>query len=231
MKSTNQSKDCMTQKEYALYLGQLIDMEVDAESDFLEEQFFGYFQAFMPYGDNLEKVFEPLEQGKELYQRIKPIFKTTESRFLEAQTENCVPAYFIPPKNGSTEELYTLAKELLAGFIKFAKFIKVKKLQKLLSQVTEIEISQNEEQNFDDELHNELYEVLSIWRIESTDYDSLNALLTEAYYSIGNDYFLSAYLQYPTLTEKPKSDFLKPYFEIWLRGYHFVFNGNKLILF
>lgn len=221
----------MTQKEYALYLGQLVGIEIDVESDFLEEQFFGYFQAFMPYGENLEKVFEPIEQGEELYQRIKPIFKATENHFLEAQKENCTPAYFIPPKNGSTEELYELAKALLAGFIKFGKFIKVKRLQKLLDQVTEVEISQNEEQNFDDELHTELCETLSIWQIESTDYDSLSALLQEAYYSIGNDYFLSAYLQYPTLIEKPKSDFLKPYFEIWLRGYQFVFNGNKLILF
>lgn len=221
----------MTQKEYALYLGQLIGIEIDVESDFLEEEFFGYFQAFMPYGENLEKVFEPIEQGEELYQRIKPIFKATENHFLAAQKENYTPAYFTPPKNGSTEELDTLAKELLAGLIKFGKFIKVKRLQKLLNKVTEIEISQNEEQNFDDELHTELYETLSIWLIESSDYDSLSALLQEAYYSIGNDYFLSAYLQYPILIEKPKNDFLKPYFEIWLRGYQFVFNGNKLILF
>ena len=220
----------MTQQEYAQYLGKLVGIKIDSDID-LEEQFFGYFQEFMPYGDNLEKVFEPLPCGAELYERIKPIFKATQSDFLAAQKENCTPMYFIPPKSDSTSELYALAESLLIGLIDFAKFIKAKELQKLLSKITNIEISQNQEQDFDNEANIELYEVLSIWLIDNTDYDSLILLLQEAYYSVANDYFLSAYLQYPVLIQKPNSDFLKPYFEIWKVGYHFVINDDKLILF
>lgn len=221
----------MTQKEYALYLGQLVGIEIDVESDFLEEQFFGYFQAFMPYGENLEKVFEPIEQGEELYQRIKPIFEATKEKTIQAFEQNIAPGYFVPNKKGTEEELKAIGKELLAGFLEFASFVEEETLQNYLKEIINIEISDSREQNFDDEAQTELCETLSIWQIESTDYDSLSALLQEAYYSIGNDYFLSAYLQYPILIEKPKNDFLKPYFEIWLRGYQFVFNGNKLILF
>ncbi|ATA90586.1 sodium:solute symporter [Capnocytophaga stomatis] len=67
--------------------------------------------------------------------------------------------------------------------------------------------------------------------MDNTDYESLISILREAYYSINCDYFLAAYLQYPNYNDKPNGDFLKPYFELWQRGFRFVINDNKLILF
>ena len=53
----------MNQKEYAKYLGDLIGEEVDVETDCLDDQFFAYFQCFMPFGKDAEKIFEPITNG------------------------------------------------------------------------------------------------------------------------------------------------------------------------
>ncbi|GIM48615.1 hypothetical protein [Capnocytophaga stomatis] len=221
----------MTQKEYAQYLAELIGEEMDTDCDELEELFYGYFQSFMPDGKNVEKVFEPIENGQLLYQRIKPIFETTKEETTRAFEQNIAPGYFVPNKKGTEEELKAIGKELLAGLLEFASFVEEETLQNYLSEITEIEISDNKEQNFDDEKHVHLWETLLDWTIDNTDYESLISILREAYYSINCDYFLAAYLQYPNYNDKPNGDFLKPYFELWQRGFRFVINDNKLILF
>lgn len=221
----------MTQKEYAQYLAELIGEEMDTDCNELEELFYGYFQSFMPDGKNVEKVFEPIENGQLLYQRIKPIFEATKEKTIQAFEQNIAPGYFVPNKKGTEEELKAIGKELLAGFLEFASFVEEETLQNYLKEIINIEISDSREQNFDDEAQTELYEILSIWYIDNTDYESLISILREAYYSINCDYFLAAYLQYPVLANKPKTDFLKPYFELWQRGFQFVINGNTLILF
>lgn len=221
----------MTQKEYAQYLAELIGEEMDTDCNELEELFYGYFQSFMPDGKNVEKVFEPIENGQLLYQRIKPIFEATKEETIQAFEQNIAPGYFVPNKKGTEEELKAIGRELLARFLEFASFVEEETLQNYLKEIINIEISDSREQNFDDEAQTELYEILSIWYIDNTDYESLISILREAYYSINCDYFLAAYLQYPVLTNKPKTDFLKPYFELWQRGFQFVINGNTLILF
>lgn len=221
----------MTQKEYAQYLAELIGEEIDTDCNELEELFYGYFQSFMPDGKNVEKVFEPIENGQLLYQRIKPIFEATKEETIQAFEQNIAPGYFVPNKKGTKEELKAIGRELLAEFLEFTSFVEEETLQNYLKEIINIEISDSREQNFDDEAQTELYEILSIWYIDNTDYESLISILREAYYSINCDYFLAAYLQCPVLTNKPKTDFLKPYFELWQRGFQFVINGNTLILF
>ncbi|OAM31483.1 hypothetical protein A7P95_00165 [Eikenella longinqua] len=49
-------------------------------------------------------------------------------------------------------------------------------------------------------------------------------------YSVNCDYYLAAYLQYPLFRNKPKSDFLRPYFDLWQQGYGFALDKDCLYL-
>ncbi|WP_343306736.1 hypothetical protein AAHN97_06450 [Chitinophaga niabensis] len=221
----------MTQKEYAAYLGNLIGEEIDTERKFLEEQFYGYFQCFMPYGKDAEKIFEPISNGQLFYERVKPIFKTTEKEALAIFEQNASPGYFVPGKKEDTKLVKEIGERILKNLIAFAEFIEDGNLIKGLKEITEIEISNTDQQDFNNDKHLSLYEAFSDWRIENSDKSELVSVLDEAYYSISCDYFLSAYFQYPRYKNKPEIDFLKPYFELWEQGRRFVLSNSKLILF
>ncbi len=221
----------MTQKEYAEYLGNLIGEQIDIESEYLDDQFYGFFQCFMPYGKDVEKIFEPIPNGQVFCERIKPIFTTTEKEVLEVFSQNASPGYFVPSKKDDEGLLKDIGKQILENLIVFAEFVKDEDLMKDLKEINEIEISKTDKQDFHNEKHQKLYDAFSDWTIENSDENDLLALLDEAYYSISCDYFLSAYFQYPRYKNKPEIDFLKPYFELWTQGKRFVLNNNKLILF
>ena len=221
----------MTKKEYAEFLGNLIDEEIDTDSEYLDDQFYSYFQCFMPYGENVDKVFEPITNGQLFYERIKPIFTTTEKEALEIFEQNASPGYFVPNKKDDKGLLKEIGKQFLENLIVFAEFVKDEELVSDLKKIDEVEISNTDEQDFDNETHQGLYDVFSDWRIENSDESELIEVLDEAYYSVSCDYFLSAYFQYPRFKNKPEIDFLMPYFELWKQGYRFVLNDKKLILF
>ena len=78
---------------------------------------------------------------------------------------------------------------------------------------------------------NLLGEVFSEWQTSNTDYNSLEQVLAEAYYSIYEDEYLAAYLQYPMYDDKPDNDFLRPYFDLWQQGYGFALGEDCLYLY
>ncbi|TDG36657.1 sodium:solute symporter [Pedobacter changchengzhani] len=67
--------------------------------------------------------------------------------------------------------------------------------------------------------------------MENENEEKLNSVLSEAYYSINCDYYLSYYLQYPSFVDKPEQDFLKSYFEIWKNGHYCKFDKSRLIIY
>ena len=221
----------MTQKEYAQYLGNLIGEEIDIESEYLDDQFYGYFGCFMPYGKDAEKIFEPIPDGQLFYERVKPIFETTEKEVLEIFAQNASPGYFAPSKKDDTEFLKKIAKNIIENLIVFAEFMKDEELIKELREITEVEISNSDKQDFESIKYLSLYDAFSDWRIENSDGNELIEVLDEAYYSISCDYFISTYFQYPRYKNKPEIDFLEPYFELWKQGRRFVLNNDKIILF
>lgn len=221
----------MTQKEYAQHLGNLIGEEVDTESKYLDDQFYAYFQCFMPYGKDAEKIFEPVPNGKLFYERVKPIFETTENEALSVFEQNASLGYFVPDKKEDTEVLKEIGEDFLKNLLIFAEFIKDEELIKDLKEITVIEIANTDDQDFENPKFSSLYDAFSDWTIENSDESELIAVLDEAYYSISCDYFIAAYFQYPRYKNKPEIDFLEPYFRLWKQGRRFVLNDNKLIFF
>lgn len=220
----------MNQKEYAEYLGQLIDdSHIDLNRD-LDEQFYAFFQCFMPNGENVEAVFEPLSNGEELYQRLLPIYEVTKEKTVSLLSEGKSPGYFCPTPSNNTEQLESLGIQFLKSLLDFSEIINEIELKELLENVVEVMVSKTDVSVVDQELSSYVYDVVGDWIIDNTDYDSLPAILSEAYYSINCDYFIAYYLQLSSTELMENGSFLIPYFEIWKSGYKCKLDKDRLII-
>ncbi|UIR56788.1 hypothetical protein LZQ00_02980 [Sphingobacterium sp. SRCM116780] len=222
----------MDKKQYAEHLAQLVPgIEIDIEKRDLSDEFYAYFQCFMPDGKDIEKVFVSLEKGQELLERIIPIYEATQQKTLQQFKEGISPGYFCPDSTGNKELLEHLGKAHIESIKIFSQFLEDKELEQMLENVHEIVIYEEERELKNDYLNSYLYDTISDWSIENEDGDGLISILNEAYYSINCDYYLSYYLRFPTFKNKPEHDFLKSYFEIWKAGYYCKFDKTKLIIY
>ena len=219
----------MNQQEYAEYLFKLLGEEPRAADKYngWEDYFYGLFQGFMPDGEGVAAVFEPLEKGQELLARIMPVYQNTAEHNQEILDSGYIPGYFCPPAQDEAEVRQT-GERLLEGLREFARFVEDEELIAALAAIKQIRFGEPaEEFNDTQELFGEAF---GEWRISNTDYNSPEQVLDEAYYSINGDYYLSAYLQYPLYRTKPDSDFLRPYFDLWRQGYGFTLDEDCLYL-
>ena len=86
----------MTQQEYAEYLFEILGEEPRLPDDYhgWEDFFWGLFQSFMPNGEGVAAVFEPLERGQELLERILPVYQATAECSAEILDSGNTPAFF-----------------------------------------------------------------------------------------------------------------------------------------
>lgn len=222
----------MDQQEYARYLLGLLGEGAEEGEEIDEDRFYGYFQCYMPSGKGVERTFEPLVNGDEYLNRIRPIYEMLDSREFEGDT---VPGYF----NGGTEELSEeklkqLGQSLLGGLISlFSEHTQEEpdEAAEYLKCISNITILPQEEiEAYRDDQEESVYEELSDLISECTDYDEPISILREAYYSIACDYWVSYYLQWPQYEELQGSDPLAPYFELYRCGYSVSFNEQTLYI-
>ncbi|NGZ74389.1 hypothetical protein [Saccharibacillus alkalitolerans] len=228
----------MNQEEYGLYLLGLIEEEPYGENGVTEDDLFGYFQSFMPGGTGVEKVFEPLENGKELLKRIRPVYDMLDPADFEGEA---VPGYFNGGRQDAAKErLEELGRELIGGLRRiFAMAPELaEEADRVLADIAEVEVLKpgavapilGDFEAEDDE-GSLIYETLSDLIAEHTDYEEAPAILSEAYYSIGCDYWLSYYLQWPRYRGlQSAGDPLRAYAELYILGYHVVFQQAKLLI-
>jgi hypothetical protein len=62
------------------------------------------------------------------------------------------------------------------------------------------------------------------------DYSHRAVQLSEGFYSVACDYWLSWYLQWPFFREWVLRDVFRPYFELWARGCEIAFQGESLCI-
>jgi len=221
----------MNKHEYAKYLGSLIEgFEINEERD-LSEQFYAFFQCFMPFGENVEKVFEPLYHKDDLLERLLPIYQATASKTLKQYQEGVSPGYFCPEPTKERESVILYGEQHIAYLKEFAAFLEDDELLEMLNKVTAVEFFDEEPEIEDDNLNFYLNDAVSDWGKENSGEEEPVSVLVEAYYSIGCDNFLAYYFQYPAFNNKPSIDFLKPYFKIWKSGCCCKFDSEKLKVF
>lgn len=220
----------MTQQEYAEYLFEILGEEPRLPDDYhgWENFFWGLFQSFMPNGEGVAAVFEPLERGQELLERILPVYESTAWHSAEILESGYAPGYFCLPAQ-SEAKARQHGEKLLKNLLGFARFIEDEELAAALADIREIRFGEpTDEDNGTAEL---LGEAFTEWRISNTDHKSPEQILDEAYYFVNCDYYLAAYLQYPMYDDKPDNDFLRPYFDLWQQGYGFALGGDCLYLY
>lgn len=220
----------MKKKEYAKYLSEIIGKEIEIDAIDLPCQFYGYFQSFMPNGIGLSKVFEPIENGALYFERLIEIYKATAQKFDELSAKGLSPGYFCPIPQKNQKSLILNGQQYISNLKSFAEIINNKEFIKTLARIKSVEIINSSERNNTNDTTIIIYEAISDWFIDNTDFDSTVEILSEAFYSISCDYNLSYYLQYPRYENKLQIDLFKPYFEIWKSGFHCWFDEEKLII-
>lgn len=225
----------MTQTEYFNYLKSIpqLNLSEEFENIDVEDQLYALFQCFMPEGTGVDKIFTPLDKGTLLLERILPIYKATEEAVKESMQEGAIPGYFVPPHISSSEKELKDTGYLFINYMKnFARHLEDEEFVGILNMMTEVEILPDREslEERRDGITDWVYDAVSDWAIEETDSEVLISILSEAYYSISCDYWLSYYFQYPAFDSKPECDLFKPYFDLWVKGYICIFNKKGLAI-
>jgi len=220
----------MTKKEYAKHLSEIIDEDIDIDSDDLSCQFYGYFQSFMPKGNGLKEVFKPIKNGDLYFERLIKIYNATEEKFNELLREGKSPGYFCPTSQNNKELLILNGEKYISNLKSFSKIVGNQEFIETMTEIKTVEIIDSNKRNNENDTNAIVYESTSDWFIDNTDFESTIEVLSEAYYSINCDYNLSYYFQYPNYEDKLKFDLFEPYFEIWKMGYYCWFDKEKLII-
>lgn len=238
----------MEQQEYGRYCLAMGGEEFMPEEDEQVEadHLYGFFQWFMPTGAGVERVFEPIPEGRRFLDRIRPIYTMLNPEDFAGEY---VPGYF----NGGNEEV---SEEKLRGLGEAL----IRGLKDLFSMVTEDDeaadiakealqdlacvkevvvlppgeigtLEQRAMQGTDEEDSDAVYEALGELLSSRSDYDEAIEILSEAYYSIACDYWVAYYLQWPRYQGLQEAEnCLYPYFELYRYGYHLHWTQTKLFI-
>jgi len=238
----------MDQQEYGRYLlamgGEEFEPAVDEQVD--ADHLYGFFQWFMPSGEGIDRVFEPIPGGERFLDRIRPIYEMLNPGDF---TGEYVPGYFNGGHEVAPEEtLRKLGQELIAGLKTLFSIvpeddesadIAQEALQDLASVKEVVVLSQGELgkleqraiQGTDEEDSEAVYEALGDLISSRSDYDEAIEILSEAYYSIACDYWVAYYLQWPRYEGLQEAEHcLYPYFELYRYGYNLHWTQTKLFI-
>ncbi len=228
----------MNQQEYGSYLLGLIDEEPMSDEGVTQDDLYGYFQCFMPEGKGIERIFEPLEAGEALLERIRPMYAMLNPADFEGEA---VPGYFNGGQSdASREQLEAYGQAYLEGLGRL--FAVEPELAEdaveALANITQVEVLEPgaiapilDDHANEDEDGTVIYETLSDIVSEYTDYEEAIGILAEAYYSIGCDYQLSYHLQWPRYGGlQAAEDPFAPYAELYKNGYQVVFHEGRLLI-
>jgi hypothetical protein len=199
--------------------------EPDEDTVVEAEELFGFFQMFMPEGDGVEAIFEPLEDGDTYLKRITPIYTMLDPADFAGDT---VPGYFNAERvEASGETLIGYGRQFIEGLKELLN--EDEEVSAYLAAIQHIELLPPGQiaairQLSDADVHEALFDVVS----QGRDFEEPIDILGEAYYSIACDYWISYYLQWPRFGLK--GDPLAPYFELYRRGYGAVFFEGKLFI-
>lgn len=226
----------MEKLEYFNYLRTIPALNFIGEADHpehLEDNLYGIFQCFMPDGTGVEAVFSPLPDGDLLRERILPVYKLVEQKVRECLKQGIVPGYFVPETIVcSDEELMQLGDQFINNIKTLSEYNNDNEFTELMAGITNVEIVKSREEldKSIDDTQDYIYDALSDYISDYIDSNDLLSILSEAYYSIACDYWLSYYLQYPAIKTDLNCDIFKPYFELWARGYYCSFKTDALLI-
>ncbi|CAI6082685.1 hypothetical protein PAECIP112173_03654 [Paenibacillus sp. JJ-100] len=238
----------MDQQEYGRYCLAMGGEEfMPEEGEQVEaDHLYGFFQWFMPTGEGVERVFEPIPEGQRFLNRIRPIYAMLNP---EDFTGESVPGYFNGGREqASNAELHRLGEELIRGLKRLFSIVAeddevadmAKEALQELESMKEVivlppgeigKLEQRAVQGTNEDASDMVYEALGELLSSRTDYDEAIEILNEAYYSIACDYWVAYYLQWPRYQGLQEAEnCLYPYFELYRYGYNLHWTQTTLYI-
>jgi hypothetical protein len=189
-----------------------------------EEDLSGLFQQFRPQGAGVERVFAPLERGRDYMERLLPVYAATASSPLD-------DAYFVVRDHPeiSRAAVLRLGETFAASLAELARQIANPELDAICRNAT-VTVCDFASEDLQSDEHSLVYDVIGDWFIDLADFDQPDTILEDAFYSIACDPWLSLYLQWPHFADRASGDPFASYFALWQSGLDFAFTGNRLCI-
>ena len=209
------------------------------------DQLYGLFQCFMPHGEGVAAVFDGLNDpalADALLQRLMPIYASTGEATAQAFASGRAPGYFVPhsANEHAGDLMVALGEQQLARWRTWAQDLGDAELIELLARMGRVELvtaschsAEVKARREAAPTHAVLHDALSDWWIAQLPADHPVWAMSEAYYSINCDYWVSYHLQAPALAalQVPHMpDLLAPNFALYLRGASLVLTGDALLV-
>jgi hypothetical protein len=181
-----------------------------------EDQLYGYFQCFRPYGKGVDRVFAGIVGGDEIVQRLRQVYECT--------SDSSGPYFIVRrPAPADPERLVNLTTQHYLKIREMAGAIGHAELARELDALPRIEIKR---EGIPDRTRSDVfapeasvYDAAGDWHSGLKPVRSDALLLHEAFYSIACDYKIAYHLMWPlyrhgTGIEEP----FAAYFELWKLG-------------
>lgn len=187
-----------------------------------KDDLFGFFQRFRPQGDGLESLFVSVPEGEAVLARLRNVYSATATPgTLRPEVED---AYFIVncPVPAPPEELEASAMTMLENWREMAIDLKDSDLVSQLTPTPTVVIDKAATPPVDPRDTSSLdvwfYDLRSDW-MRSLDRCPQANWMSEAFYSIGCDYALAAYITWPWYRAASRlADPFAPHFHLWRHG-------------
>ncbi len=198
----------------------------------------GFFQLFRPNGENLEGVFDGINVGDQLAERLEKVFSHAGDN---QRPKGGRDAYFIVrnPRRLAVEQAEHQATNWIEGLQKVAVAVGDTSTSERLAKVPKIRVLEgippkNPKQDHE---KTELFKAVAERSTELTeqidDIDPHADLLRRAYYFISCDAMLRDYLMWPFYARQTGlADPLKGYFALWSHGVKFrIYQEQQIDLY
>ena len=183
-----------------------------------------FYHRFRPNGEGLEEVFDSVEHGTAIVNRIKAVMKmdgTDKGMALECRA----------PKPIDDAKAITLAKKAVANVKQLAIELDDEEISTMFTarefQIKSGQLSKYRQNSVTDERVCIMCEAVDDIMIRS---DAAAAVMFEAAYTLAHDFPLAYYIQWPAVaSDFNTEDPFKPFFDLWCHKVKWRFNKTNTV--
>ena len=211
--------------------------QVDPDTKPDADSLIGFFQAFRPDGAALHDLFDELDCGDDLFDRLSGLYEAAGE---DRRPNGGRDAYFVVRDPDPVEPVVaeSYAMSWIEGIREIAQHAGNQEILDCLTPIPAVRVLEGKPPKHpkDDSEKSKLLKAIiygSSELLQQLDQpDSIASVLRNAYYFIACDAMLRDYLMWPlyrNLFESNITDPLKPYFQLWQHGVKFRIYGEKQV--
>lgn len=214
------------------------DAGLAADEVLNEDTFIAYFQTFRPHGEGLAGLFDALDCGSELHDRLQTLFAVAGD---DRRPSGGRDAYFLVrrPLVSPPEKIENAGEAWIEQIRGLAESLGHGESAEQLAQVERVRVLEGIPPKHPKEkiertgLLNLLSQEIPSWVSRETPHDPFLAILRSPFYFINCDAMLRDYLMWPLVRDRMRAeDPFEPYFFLWRHGVKWrVFQETQIDLY